>query len=70
MSDNNSEDTKINFKDVATKRLTAKVEAKLTEAMLQVLSSEDMLIASGLGVDVESLILEVSNRKIKELIGG
>ena len=70
MSNSNSEDTKVKFDEIAAKRLTGKIESKISEAILQILSSEDMLIASTLGIDVEDLIVTVSKRKIEELVRG
>jgi hypothetical protein len=63
MEDNKS----INFEEIATRRMKELVTTKITEAVLQILSSEDMLIASALGLDVEVLINETASHVIKEL---
>ena len=70
MENTNSGDTNINFEDVAKRRITNYVNDKISEAMLQIISSEDMLIASTLVADVESLIEEVATQKIKDLLKG
>jgi hypothetical protein len=57
----------VNFEEIATRRMKALVSSKITEAVLQIISSEDMLIASTLGIDVETLINETGSQTIKEL---
>ena len=68
MKNENFEDTKESFIEAAKLGIRNRVEAKILEAMFEIISSQDMIIASALGIDVTEIIREAALKKIEDFI--